>query len=296
MQYVITGGAGHISKPIAEQLLRAGHQVTVVGRSAANLEPLTALGATAAVGSVEDAAFLQAAFAGADAVYAMIPPNFGAANWRAYQNEVAKNYINAINTNGIKKVVMLSSVGAHMGNGAGPVDGLADFEKLLNEQEGLDVKILRPSFFMYNLFSMIPMIKHMNIMGGNYGSSDEKLALVHTNDIAAAAAEELLALNFSGKSIRYIAGDERHPKEIAEVLGNAIGRPGIPWIVFPDDQAKAGMLQMGLSETIASGYVALGKALQSGEMQADYWKHRPQQLGNIKLEEFAKAFAAAYNA
>jgi uncharacterized protein YbjT (DUF2867 family) len=66
MKYVITGGAGHISKPLAEKLLKAGHQVTVISRNADNIGSLTNNGAKAAIGSVEDIAFLKKTFSGAD--------------------------------------------------------------------------------------------------------------------------------------------------------------------------------------------------------------------------------------
>ncbi len=295
MKYVITGGAGHISSPLTEKLLQAGHQVTVVGRSAEKLQPLVSKGATAAIGSVEDAAFVKSAFEGADAVYAMIPPNFAADNFRHYQNIVARNYVDAIVSNNIKHVVVLSSIGAHMGNGAGPVDGLADFEDLLKKQQELNVKFLRPSYFMYNLFSMIPLIKGMNIVGGNFAGGDEKLVLVHTSDIAAAAAEELLALNFNGFSVRYIAGDEKTGAEIAAALSNAISKPGIPWVVFSDEQSLEGMKQAGLKETMAEAYTTMGRALREGKMQEDYWKNKPV-LSKIKLDDFVKEFALAFNA
>lgn len=295
MKYVITGGAGHISSPLAEKLLQQGHEVTVVGRHADKLQALVSKGAKAAVGSVEDAAFVKTAFAGADAVYAMIPPNFVAENFRHYQNTVARNYVEAIADNHIKKVVVLSSIGAHMGNGAGPVDGLADFEDLLKKQQGIDVKFLRPSYFMYNLFAMIPMIKGMNIAGGNFGGGDEKLVLVHTSDIADAATEELLALNFTGYSVRYIAGDEKTGTEIAAALGNAVGKPGLPWVVFSDEQSLEGIKQAGLKETMAEAYTTMGRALREGKMQEDYWKNRPV-LSKIKLDDFVKEFTAAFNA
>ena len=76
MKYVITGAAGHISKPLAEKLLKAGHDVTVIGRNTENLRSLIELGAKAAIGSVQDVDFLKKAFAGADAVYTMSPPNY----------------------------------------------------------------------------------------------------------------------------------------------------------------------------------------------------------------------------
>jgi uncharacterized protein YbjT (DUF2867 family) len=295
MKYVITGGAGHISTPLAEKLLAAGHTVTVIGRSAAKLQALVSKGAKIAIGSVEDAAFIKTAFAGADAVYAMIPPNFATENFRHYQNTVARNYTDAIVANGIKHVVVLSSIGAHMGNGAGPVDGLADFEDLLKKHNGINAKFLRPSFFMYNLFGMIPLIKGMNIIGSNYGGTDEKLILVHTNDIADAAVEELLALNFIGFSVRYIAGDEKTGAEIATALSAAIDKPGIPWVVFSDEQSLEGMRGAGLTETMAEAYTTMGKAIREGKMQEDYFKNRPT-LSKTKLEDFVKEFVIAFNA
>jgi uncharacterized protein YbjT (DUF2867 family) len=294
MKYVITGGAGHIGTPLTKALLQAGQDVTVIGRTAAKLQPLADSGATAAVGSLEDADFLSKSFAGADAVFLMLPPNFAIEHLRQYQRKLSENYIAAITTNKVQNVVLLSSIGAHMGEGAGPVDGLADLEQLLAALPDVNVKILRPSYFMYNLFGMIPMMKNMNIMGGNFGGTAEKLVLVHTNDIAAVAAEELLALEFRGQTVRYIAGDERTTTEIAAVLSEAAGKPATPWVVFPDEQAFAAMKQGGLADTFAEAYTAMGKALREGKMQEDYWKNRPVP-GPTKLEEFAKEFSAAFH-
>jgi len=295
MNYVITGSLGHISKPVVQKLKASGHSVTVITSNSSKVKDIEALGATAAVGSVEDRNFLKRAFAGAQAVYLMIPPNWAlAGSWADYQKGVIKNYIEALKTNEIKYVVFLSSIGAHMGKGAGPVDGLSVAEWHLNQLKDVNLKIVRPSYFFNNLMGMIPMIKNMNIMGSNFGSSKEKLVLTATSDIANVVADELLGLKFKGHSIRYIASDERHPKEIAEILSKAIGKPGIPWIEFKDEDALNGMLQNGLSKEIASNYVTMGAALRQGKMQADYWKNKPA-LGKVKLEEFVKEFAIAYN-
>lgn len=295
MQYVITGSIGHISKPITEALTKAGHQVTVITSSDGKVADIEALGAKAAVGSVEDAAFLKQAFAGADAVYLMIPPKWGVNGWRAYQNQVGDNYVEAIKANDIQYVVLLSSVGAHMGEGAGPVDGLYDMEQKLKQVPGLNAVFLRPSYFMYNLFSMVGMVKGMGIMGSNFG--DETIVLVHTSDIADAAIDELLQLGFTGQRVRYVAGDERTGAEVAKVLGEAVGKPETPWMVFSDEQNTQGMLQAGLNEEMASEYTKLGQSMRNGSMQADYFANRPAQLGKVKLEDFAhNEFAPAFNA
>lgn len=292
MHYAITGGAGHISKPLVQQLLAAGHTVTALGRSEANLAPLTSLGATAAIGSVEDEAFVTSAFAGADAVYLMIPPKGDAQDWYAWQQQIAQLYVNAVKANQIKKVVVLSSIGAHMRRGAGPIDGVAYLETLLDAETDIDAVYLRPSYFYYNLFSMIPLLKNAGILGSNFGGTDEKLVLVDTSDIADVAAATLLDLSFSGKRVQYISSSEHTTAEIAEVLSQAVGKPA-PWVVFPDEQTEQAMLGMGLPATIAQGYTQMGKSLRQGLIQADYWQHTPAR-GKVTLAQFAQAWAAAY--
>jgi uncharacterized protein YbjT (DUF2867 family) len=289
--YIITGSIGHISKPLVEGLVKAGKNVSVITSSTNRVADIEKLGAKALVGSIQDLNFVKKSFAGADVIYTMIPPIWQTSNWRASMNEVGSNYAAAIKDAGVKYVVNLSSVGAHVGDGVGPVDGLADFEQLLNKIPGLNVKHLRPSFFFYNFYSQIGLIKQAGIIGGNYGDND-KFYLVHTRDIAATALEELLNLKFEGNSVRYIYGDERYGKEIAEALGKAIGKQ-INWVAFSDEQQKEGLLGAGLSETHAQGYTSMGKALREGAMQADLRKQKPAP-GPTQLEEFAKEFAAVF--
>ncbi len=292
-KYVISGSVGHISKPIINGLVKSGNQVSVITSANDRLNEIESLGAKALVGSLSDVTFLTAAFKGADAVYTMIPPMWQTKNWRASQLEVAKSYESALRANGIKHVVNLSSIGAHEPNGVGPVSGLYDFEQLLNKIPGLNVKHLRPAFFYYNFLAQIGLIKQAGIMGGNYGAN-EKVFLVHVNDISKAALEELSMLNFSNPSVRYIIGDERSGQEIASVLGKAIGLD-LNWVEFTDEQQKQGLQNAGLGESIVDGYVEMGCALRTGIMQADARKSTPA-LSSIKLEDFAKEFAVAFNA
>jgi uncharacterized protein YbjT (DUF2867 family) len=265
----------------------------VITSNADRVKEIEALGAKALVGSLQDQAFLNSAFKGADVVYTMIPPIWQTTNWRASQLEISKSYAEAIRANGVKYIVNLSSIGAHEPNGVGPVSGLYDFEQLLNNISGLHVKHLRPSFFYFNFLALIGLIKHAGIMGANYGGS-EKIFLVHPKDIAAAGLDELLKLNFTGSSIRYVIGDERSGQEIATVLGKSIGKD-LNWVEFTDDQQKQGLLGAGLPETHATGYTEMGNALRTGLMQADARKKKPA-LSAIKLEDFAKEFAAAFKA
>jgi hypothetical protein len=139
------------------------------------------------------------------------------------------------------------------------------------------------------------LVKQAGIFGANYGGTDEKLVLVDTNDIALVAAEKLLNLSFTGFTTQYIASDEVSTNDIAQVLGEAIPKPGTPWVTFTDEQSLQGMLGAGLDAEIANGYATMGAAIRSGAIQEDYWQNKPT-LGKYKLADFAMAFAAAFNA
>ena len=294
MKITVTGSLGNISKPLATQLVKAGHQVTVISSSQDKAEAIKALGATPAIGSVDDVAFLTDAFKGADAIYTMIPNNFGAANFRQYIGGVGKNYAEAIKAAGVTKLVNLSSIGAHIDGGTGPISGIHDVEQTYKQLDGVAIKHLRPAFFYTNLLENIDMIKHLGFIGSNYGAQAH-MVLVHPNDIAKVAAEELQS-NFTGTSVRYIASDERTAVDIATALGKAIGKPGLQWVEFTDEQALQGMLQAGLPPEIARTYIEMGNAVSKGILWDDYNANKPAEFGSTKLEDFAVEFAGKFNA
>jgi len=291
MEIILTGSLGHISRPLAEQLLKQGHEITVISSNADKQQEIETLGAKAAIGSVLDAGFLQATFTGADAVYCMIPPNFAAPDSRAYYQSVGRSYADTIQASGVKRVVHLSSWGAHLPEGTGFITGSHDVEQMLNELQGINVTHLRPGSFYYNLYNFINMIKHAGFIGSIYGGQDQ-VVMAAPADIADAATEELTTTG-SGK-VRYIASEDITCTAAAATLGEAIGKPDLQWITFTHQQALDGMQRANIPTHIAEKLVELNAAIHSGVMREDYDKHPPLKFGKVKLAEFAKEFAAVY--
>lgn len=290
-KYIITGSLGHISKQLVKGLVKAGKEVSVITSTNDRVQDIDKLGAKALVGQVNDKNFLNAAFKGAEVVYTMIPPLWQTTNWRQSQLEVAHAYAGALKENKVPYVVNLSSVGAHVGEGMGPVNALHDFEELLNGLPHLNVKHLRPAYFYYNFLSQIDLIKNVGIMGGNFGK--EKILLVDPQDIASAALEELMSLNFSGNSVRYVISDDRTGQEIADVLGKAIGKQ-LSWVVFSDEEQLAGLLQAGVPETHARAFTEMGHSNADGSMEAHVRQHFPL-LSPSKLDDYVPLFEQAFN-
>src|SRR5713226_4559937 len=97
MKIVVTGSLGHISDPLTKELVQKGHAVTVISSKPGKQKDIEALGAKAAIGTLEDVNFLAATFTGADAVYAMVPPNhFFEPDPIVYFRRIGNNYAQAI--------------------------------------------------------------------------------------------------------------------------------------------------------------------------------------------------------
>jgi len=295
MEFVVTGGAGHVSKPLTELLLARGHEVTVIGRRAENLSGLVRLGAKAAVGHLEDVPFLTKTFKGADGVYLMVPPSWHASDLKAISTAFAEGFSTAIKSSGVHNAVFLSSYGAHRLNDAGAISGLGRAEVVLNKLAGVNVLHLRAGYFYTNLLLSIELIKQSGVMGNMFTIPAGTFTVVDTDDIALAAADVLTKLEFKGHSYKYIVSDESGTDEIASVIGKAIGKPDLKWAKFPAADFKQVLRSFGFAEGAANEYVEMFTTLETGLLFEDYVKVKPK-LYPTKIEDFAKKFAAAYRA
>jgi uncharacterized protein YbjT (DUF2867 family) len=292
---VITGASGKTGSAVAEALIAKGQKVRVIGRDAAKLKDFTAKGAEAAVGDLGDRAFVTKALIGSEAVYALIPPNFGVTDFRAYQKQIGESIVAAIKGSGVRHVVHLSSQGAHLPDRTGPIVGLHDQEERLNRLDGVDVLHLRPTYFMENLLMNIDLIKKMNIMGSAI-QGNVKFAMIAAKDIGAYASERLMRRDFSGKSVRDLLGQrDLSLDEAAAVIGKKLGKPDLKYMAFPYDDAEKGMVAMGLTPDLSRLYIEMSKALNDGLFAVSIPRTR-ENTTPTSIEEFADIFARIYMA
>ena len=298
MKIIITGSLGNISKPLTKELVQKGHLVTVISSKAERQKEIEAIGAKAAIGTMEDADFLSATFKGADVVYVMETLGAGAffdqnIDATAAINKIGNNYKQAIQQSGVKRVVHLSSIGAHTNKGNGILAFHYNVENILRQlPNDVSIKFMRPVGFYINMFAFIPSIKTQGAIVSNYGG-DVKKPWVSPLDIAAVIAEEI-EKPFEGRKIRYIASDELSSNEVAKILGEAIGKPDLKWIVIPDEQLLNGMIAAGMNPQVAKGFVEMNASIHSGVLYEDYYRNKPT-LGKVKLKDFVNEFASAFN-
>ena len=295
MKIIITGSLGNISLPLTQELVKKGHSVTVISSDVNKQASIEQLGAKAAIGELEDVDFLKATFREADAVYStIVGGNYfdHSFNLDAYYYKLGTNYVNAINETGVKRLVHLSSIGAHLPKGNGILSNTYLVEDILNKLAGVDLTFMRPTSFYYNLLGYIHGIKTNGSINTNYGT-EAKIPWVSPIDIAAAVAEELTEP--TGVKIRYVASEELYGNETAKILGAAIGLPNLQWKLISDQEALSNLISIGMNPKIAAGLVEMYGALQTGLLAEDYFKNRPAEMGKVKLADYAKQFAQVYH-
>ncbi len=285
MKYVVIGATGKTGSIVAAELLKAGLPVRVVGRSADKLAKFSSQGAEAFVGDVEKSDDVKRAFEGMDAAYVMIPPNFAAANFRKYQDEVTDNVTDAIAVSGTKYAVSLSSVGGEHASGLGPVNGLHYLETQLDGIPDLNTLHIRAGFFMENLFGSLGVIKHMKIYGAAT-PADAPWPLIASSDVGHYSANRLNALNFNGKNVQYLLGPrDISGSETSAILGAAFGIGALPYVQFSYEDMKKGMIGGGVPEQFADLFVELYNGFNNGLMG---YRRDAESTTNTKLEDFAK--------
>lgn len=289
--YVLMGSHGNITSHAARALLARDQPVRVVGRSATALAPLAQLGAQLALGDAREAGFLAQAFDGAQAVYVMIPPGYDAPDMRASQRQFGSAIAGAIQRSGVRRVVNLSSVGAELATGTGPIAGLHEQEQRLNALPGLDLLHLRPGYFMENHLHAAATIAALGVYA-SLERGDVAAPMVAAADIATIVVRELLGAGTRG--VLHLHAPRRYTfTQAAGVFGRAIGRPDLPYVQVEPAQVRASMLDAGFSPDAVDQMVEMARWLSAGTPAA---LPGPVEVMPTTLEDFAPRMRAAWDA
>jgi len=285
---VITGASGNIGSKVTTHLLAQGQRVRCVARRTDGLKELIAKGAEICACSLDDTITLTNAFSGADAVFAMIPPNYSAANFKAYQNTIGTSIADAIQKSGVNHIVNLSSQGAHLPDKTGLIKGLHDQEERLNRLSTVNILHIRPTYFMENLLANIEMIRQMNVMGSAL-RGDLEIPMIATKDIARFTAERLLKKDFSGVSVKDLLGQrDISMNEAAAVIAKKTNRSNLKYVQFSYEDTEKALVGMGFSSDVARLFVEMTKAINE-RMIMDI-SRTEENTTETSLEEFSEIF------
>ena len=289
----VMGASGHVGGQIADLLVESGERVRALGRSVEKLKGVADKGATVLTGDAGDAMFLADAFRGADAAFALLPPDVGAADYRRQQDEQGEAIVAAIRESGLRHVAFLSSLGADLAEGTGPIAGLHAQEKRLRRLSGVDVLVLRPAYFFENFFDTMGLVKHQGINGGPI-APDLPFPMIATRDIAEVAARALRQRDWHGVVVRELLGERDLTfAEATRIIGAQIGKPDLSYVQFPYPDFTASLVQMGISPNVAGLYAEMARAVNEGRVKSREGR-RSENTTPTRFETFAETLAGAY--
>jgi uncharacterized protein YbjT (DUF2867 family) len=236
---------------------------------------------------IMDGEALAQACDGAEAVYALIPPNVGAQDVLQYQQQITESIASAIENAGVTHAVVLSSVGADKPDRTGPVVGVHRLEERLKEIEWLNAVFLRAAYFMENLLPQVHVIHDFGMMAGPL-KPDLPIAMIAAKDIGAAAADRLIRLDFKGKETRELLGHgDLTYVEAAKIIGRTLGHRSLFYTELPKQQMMEALLAMGFSESMARALLEMAEALNQGYMKP-LEQRSPQNTTPTSIEQWVE--------
>jgi uncharacterized protein YbjT (DUF2867 family) len=261
---VITTPTGQIGRQVLGHLLGSGEELRVIVRDPADLPAGVRDDLEIVVGSHGDPAVVDKAFADADAVFWLTPPDPRAPSVDAAFVGFTRPAAEAFARHGVGRVVAVSALGRNTpwAGRAGYVTGSLAMDDLI-AASGVAYRALANPSFMDNTARQAESIKNQGMFFAPI-DGDRELPTVATRDIAATAARLLLDADWSGVGEVPLLGPEDlsfndMARTMSEVLGKDVRFQQTAFEAYNDR-----FLSFGLSEAMARGMTDMARAKNEG--------------------------------
>ena len=260
--FTVLGATSDTGRLVADSLAAAGHDVRRVSRQHGV--------------SLDDAAALKAAFAGADGAYLMMPFDLQAPDLHAREHALAAQIAAALQGSGVRRAVVLSGLSAELKRGSSL--GAALLEDAVRTLGLAEPMFLRAGWFMENFAKGLnfPAQAGSGVFATPF-QPHRPLPMVGAADVATRAAELLLADAPPAEAVQELLGAaDLSMAEATAVMAQAIGRPGVRYEQVPLADARAGMLAAGMSPSFADAVLETARSFNEGEP----WGSQPRTVRN----------------
>ena len=261
---VITTPTGQIGHQVLSNLLGSGEPIRVIARDPSSLPTQARERVEVVEGSHGDFDVVDRAFAGADAVFWLVPPDPRADTVQAAYLDFTRPAGDAFKRHEVQQVVGVSALGrgTPWAANAGLVTASLAADDLI-ASTGVSYRALTMPSFMDNLLRQTEAIKHQGRFFSPI-SGDRKLPSCATRDIAAAAARLLLDASWSGHDHVAVLGPEDLSfNDMAQIMSEVLGKP-VRFQQIPGEALKARLTGSGMSEAMAQGMVDMALAKNQG--------------------------------
>jgi uncharacterized protein YbjT (DUF2867 family) len=264
--YVVAGVTGRVGRVVAAELLSHDQRVRGIARDAARAAEWAAGGGEAAVGLLEDAAFLERTLDGAAGFFALLPEDPFAPDFRGTRRAMADAIATAVRESHVPHVVVLSAVAASVAEGNGPAQDLYYLERAVRKTAAR-VTVIRACWFQENVGAAMPAATQAGIYPNFMASPDVAFPTVATRDVGRIAAALLLSPPPTNETID-VVGPAYSPRELAVALGAALGKP-LQLVDVPGPARVGVLVQAGLPQSFAEEVAELYACFDAGRVRPE---------------------------
>lgn len=261
--YVAAGATGRVGSVVAEELLAHGATVTVILRRTADAARWERRGAGAAVGSLDDEAFLTRTLRGASGFFVLLPENVAADDFHGARRRMADAIAAAVEASGVPHVVMLSAIAAVLPDGNGPASDLHYLENRLRATRAT-VSVLRACYFQDNVGGAVLPVKQAGIYPNLIASADAAFPMIATKDAGRFAARALLTPPPASETVDLL-GPAYSVRQVAERLGAAMGTT-LRVVDIPPERHVSTLTGAGVPRTLAEAIAEMLAAFAAGRI------------------------------
>jgi uncharacterized protein YbjT (DUF2867 family) len=261
---VVTTPTGNIGSQVLRELVSSDEPIRVIARDPGRLPPETRERVEVVPGSHSDSAVVNKAFAGAESVFWLVPPDPRAASVEAAYVDFTRPASQAFPAQGVKRVVGISALGR--GTPWASKAGLATASLAMDDliaSSGVSFRPLTMPSFMDNLLRQAESIAKNGVFSLPI-NGDRKLPSVATRDIASAAAMRLRDHSWNGvASVPVLGPEDLSYNDMARILSDVLGRP-VRFEQISNEAYKARLIARGMSDAMAQGNVDMWIAKDHG--------------------------------
>jgi uncharacterized protein YbjT (DUF2867 family) len=261
---VITTPAGQVGRQVLGNLLDSGEQLRVIARDRSQLPADIREDLDIVEGSHGDAAVVDKAFAGADAVFWVTPLDPRAPSVDAAFAGFTRHAAEAFARHGVGRVVGVSMLGrgTPWADRAGFVTGSLAMDDLI-AASGVAYRALTNPYFMEDTARQAESIKNQGVFSYPI-AGERKLPAVATRDIAAAASQLLLDARWSGAGeVPLLGPEDLSYNDMAEIMSQVLGQD-VRFQQITFEAYKDRFIRLGMSDAMAQGYTDMAWAKNEG--------------------------------
>jgi uncharacterized protein YbjT (DUF2867 family) len=261
---VITTPTGAIGRQVLEHVIRGAEPVRVIVRDPSKLLPATRERVEIVQGTHADPDTVERAFAGAETVFWLVPPDPQAKSVDVAYLEFTRPARDAFKRLGVKQVVGISALGrgTAWADRGGLVTASLKMDDLIGSSGVAYRAVANPSF-MDNLLRQVESIKDQGAFSLPI-AGDLKQPSACTRDIAATAAKLLLDHSWSGLgSVSVLGPEDLSYNDMAQIMSEVLGRP-VRFQQISGDAFKARLMERGMSDAMAQANADMWNAYSHG--------------------------------